>query len=133
MNPQILIESCRLEPHTRNYHANSTLITYKGAGFYFPLSNHDVSNMKRIGEVGREVVDLLASQRGIVFVFLDPYMLFLVKGKLFGWEEIEKGILLAIGQIFGETKEGIEIKRQKCFCYRKENIECLLRLQYHKS
>jgi len=132
MKPTILIESCERHPHSRNYHTTSTLITTKEVDFAMPIERFDNRDLKKIGERGREVVELLMHQIGIIYLHLEPTFMFVVKGKAFDWKTMENNILSALTPTFHILdKKIIELHHEECHC-KTDGSKCCLAIQYHE-
>ena len=131
MKPKIIIERCEAFPHSRNYHISGVICTTKGAGFWMPIERIDNKNLKRVGEIGRQIVESFGNQSGIRFLYLEPSFLFIVKHKAFDWTAIENSILAFLAPAISSTRDMLEVVDEECCC--QSGANCLLINQYHQS
>lgn len=137
MKPRLMIEFCPSYPNLRNYNSTAILATNKGGFFKFPIDRHDVKNLKKIGQVGREVIESLTEQSGIEACFIEIHKLIVLKNSAFHWNEVEVGVINALRIAFGKDCEAETVKKPKkklCLCHSEENPQrCLMQSEIHES
>ena len=105
--------------------------------FKFPLNRSDTKSLKKIGQVGRDVLDSLDLLSGLKACWIENYELVIHKASAFYWRDIESGIINAIKIAFGKEAEEEDVKKPKkryCRCQSKENPRtCLMASEVHEE
>ena len=108
MKPRIISETV---PNLRIkvYHVSVEISQTPIETFLRPLRESSNEYLDKVGEVGTQIVKEILAILGVIEVSIEPYQIQVEKGKAFGWEDIEPGIIGALKKAFGEQSSEVEV------------------------
>lgn len=112
MVPKIVVESVP-NPNFRNYHVNTEISQVPTLDFWRPLRESSKEYLERAGEVGSTLLRKVFDIPGVNHVIMEPYVLSVIKGEAFDWEEVEPPVLEAIKQAFGELEQEVVVSEKE--------------------
>jgi len=86
----------------RRYHVNTTISESRIQHFYAPLRASSEEYLDELGPIGDSLVREVFSIHGVNEVFISPYEISVIIGKVFEWEDIEPSVIEALKRTFGK-------------------------------